>query len=795
MPKSIAILAPSSVPFQVGGSEKFWWGLRDALGAWSNAFAELIKIPCPEATWDDLVSSYEKFSRLNLDHFDMIITTKYPAWMVAHPNHVCYMQHTLRELYDTYMPGLPKMLVNPPATLRDLLTLIRKPDPKRADLEPAFELCKKARATKSLPSSMFTFPGPLIREVVHFFDRVALARDEIKAWLAISRTVAEREDYLPERVPVKILPHPSDLRSFQCREGKYLFTASRLNHTKRVRLLIDAMAHVSCDIPLKIAGTGPDADFLKECAANDPRIQFLGHVPDSELTDLYADSLAVLFAPHEEDYGLITIEAMKSGKPVITASDSGGVCEFVRNGETGLVVEPEASSLGAAISRLAQDPELARRMGETARKSVEFINWRNNVEELLKYAEAQNRPVGIATVLVAAPFAADANGAGAPRRLYHFCAELAKSFNTELVCLGSQTQKFVQRCQIAPNLFETSVPWGDDALAEAEAFARATGGSSDDIALMRHAVGNKSLNAELRKIGANAFCVVLSQPWLLDAVEAALPDTPLVYDAPNVESELKSAIFGEMEIARQTEDLEARICRKAKIIFAGSQADLTSFKEKFAVADERMRLLPIGFDASAPIREKTELRKRLPYPRARLALFIGSGHKPDLDAALAIIKIAAQVPDIEFLLAGSVSSRTLIRSAKCPENVHLLGIISEKTKNLLLAVCDLGLNPVASGSGVNLKTVEYLGSGLPCISTAVGMRGLPENLDPAITIAPLDAFPERICAFFANPPKAEALAEIARRFRKEYDWSNALKILIPELDALRVDEECHAAPD
>ena len=60
------------------------------------------------------------------------------------------------------------------------------------------------------------------------------------------------------------------------------------------------------------------------------------------LADLYADALLVPFVPKHEDYGLITIEAFKSGKPVLTCTDSGETLEFVRDGHNGYVVEPNA---------------------------------------------------------------------------------------------------------------------------------------------------------------------------------------------------------------------------------------------------------------------------------------------------------------------------------------------------------------------------------------------------------------------------------------------------------------------
>ncbi len=103
------------------------------------------------------------------------------------------------------------------------------------------------------------------------------------------------------------------------------------------------MKYVSHNVKLKIVGTGPDEEKLKKMAEKDHRIEFLGFVSENELIKLYANSLAVLFVPFDEDYGLITIEGMMSKKPIITTKDSGGPIEFVKDSETGFIVEPRTS--------------------------------------------------------------------------------------------------------------------------------------------------------------------------------------------------------------------------------------------------------------------------------------------------------------------------------------------------------------------------------------------------------------------------------------------------------------------
>lgn len=782
MARTIAILAPSSVPFQMGGAEKTWWAMREALAS-RGAIVDVIKIPSREDTFAELIASYEQFSKLDLSHFETLITTKYPAWIAPHPNHICYMMHPMRLMYDHYrFTGQPETLLNPPERLAPLLKLIRKPDPDRADLDAVFELARRALAIKSLPPSLFALPGPLIREIVHFFDRVALAKSQIKSHLAISRTVAGRKDYFPPGVRAKELYHATDLEGFHCREGEYFFTVSRLNSPKRIPLLIEAMKYVKGDIKLKIAGSGQDAAALRKLAAADSRISFLGHVSDEELIDLYAGAIAVPFAPMDEDFGMVTIEAMKSGKPVITTTDSGGVAELVRAGETGLVVAPEPEAIGGAMNDLASDRGKAEAMGSAARDFASQITWDNWAGKLLDIMDSD--PEGAKRAIVLSHFEADASGPGGPRRLYHFCAGLARDFDVRIICVGEKTQNDVRERQLGRRIHQTSLPWSGAALAEADRLAESLNACADDAALMRHAASDGQLFAALRQYGANAACVILCHPWLYGAAEACLPDLPLVYEAQDVEADLKPTILGDAAICGEIADLEKRVCEKSALIFACSPGDRDRFADLYGQNKEKILVLPHGCDVSEPLADREKLSRRLPYKNSRIALFIASGHKPNKDAAFALFDIASKVKDVEFLIAGSVSTERDVWDAEKPKNVHLVGVVSERVKNILLARADLALNPVCGGSGVNLKSIEYLARGVPCISTPVGMRGLAVESGPACQIVDIERFPEAIGAFFANRPDANFMAESAARFSAQFAWENVLKPLAPAIKAL-----------
>lgn len=784
---TIAIISPSSVPFQIGGAEKFWWGLHKGLTEHSGAFVELLKLPCYEETFHGIVASYRMFSEQDLSHFDMVITSKYPAWMIEHPNHVVYLQHPLRGLYDTYhFTNLPETLAVIPTPLRTLMTVLRKTSPTREDLALAFDLIMRAQETKSLSSSLFAFPGPLIREVVHFFDRVALAPSQITAYAAISETVKHRKEYFPPDAEVKVIHHPSDIINFIDTPGEYIFTASRLTNMKRLHLVVEAMRHVDVAIPLRIAGTGPELERLKTLAGNDRRIEFLGHVPDAQLPELYGGALFVPFVPYDEDYGLITIEAMRSGKPVVTVNDAGGVCEFVFNDKTGYCVEPTPEALGAAMQRLAANPALARELGRNAQALVADITWPRTVEALLEHVHrtsAVKNAQGRRKILVATTFSAAYPVSGGQRRVHQLCLELSKTYFVEFVCIGGKDQNRIIRTKVSSFFHEICLPWCSESLLEEKNLTALTGASVGDIACMDTCAEDTTLLKTLRDCGSDADLVIASHPYLYPVLKKVLGDKPLFYDAHNVEADMKAVVLADyaesVSILDRVAAVEHDCCSAAERILVCSDADSLRFSDLYGITQERTLVVPNGYDANLlPYMnrmQRSTLRKRLGYEYIPLALFMGSMHRPNIEAVQHIKNMASIVTEMQFLIAGSVGDDPNIQE-KTPDNVYFLGVITEKEKNVLLNVVDFGLNPMTSGSGTNLKILEYIAVGLETVSTPFGLRGLDNDaqLRSGVWLCEIDAFPETLRKALHTPLPEQALATAAQRMEELFSWEKAM---------------------
>lgn len=720
----IAIVAPSGVPFAIGGAENLWWGLLTHINQQTRHQAELIKLPAPEQNIFETAASYERFGALDLDHFDLVISTKYPAWMLRHPNHVCYLQHTLRGLYDTY-PCRSERSVPLPGVKRLQEIVTGSLDEKC--LPELFHLIQKAEHNP-LVRPLLGFPGPLSRSIVHYLDRIALDPRRIRRHLAISANVAGRKDYFPPGVTVGIIHHPSNLEGLHSRAYDHIFTASRLDGPKRLDLLIKAYKEVQTDIPLRIAGTGPQQERLKELAGKDKRIEFLGFVTDSEVVDLYSRSLFVPYMPYDEDYGLITVEAMGCAKAVLTTSDAGGVNEFVRHGINGLCVSPRVVDVAEGIKTLVSDRQATIRMGKNALTSVSDITWENTIRALL--ASADTAPGRVHKVprrpkiVVASTFAVFPPVGGGQRRIYNLYGEIAKKADVVIVSLSPQGTRR-RKLRLGENLFEIQIPQTRRFRVAVKMLENKAGISIDDIAAIHGHGKIPRLHEELAAQAYQADVLIASHPYLYYAL--ARFDRPIWYDAHNVEFDLKTGMLGPggRKMAESVFEVEREAVRSSSFVLACSREDASRLQELYGLDENRLAIVPNGVDTGhvpfTDIKTRRANKARLGWEQLATCLFLGSLHQPNEKGLQAIGEIAHRLPEVLFLVAGSVCQSR--HAHGLPVNVKLLDLVTEREKQVLLQSVDLGLNPIVSGSGTNLKLLEYVAAGLPTLTTPFGTRG------------------------------------------------------------------------
>lgn len=181
--------------------------------------------------------------------------------------------------------------------------------------------------------------------------------------LAASKSVQRRIELYWRRESEVLYPPIDDVwfneaASCKPQAGTYLIVSSLVPY-KRIDIAIDACNRLN--LPLTIAGTGPAYASLKRMAG--PTITFAGYVPRDELRGLYQSHRAVIF-PGDEDFGLVPLEAMACGTPVV-AYRAGGALETIVENETGIFFDqPTAESLCDTLKRMDAmtfDPDACRK--------------------------------------------------------------------------------------------------------------------------------------------------------------------------------------------------------------------------------------------------------------------------------------------------------------------------------------------------------------------------------------------------------------------------------------------------
>lgn len=784
----IAIVAPSPVPFIRGGAEYLYDGMHEAINKYTHHQCELIKIPVLENNFWNLIDSYYKLYKLDLSYFDMIISTKYPSWMVQHKNHILYMLHPLRGLYDTYndeILGKEIPLTMQSGLVKEILHIVEKTN--ACDVELLFnKLFELRQVQNDYSNKLFEFPGCFIKKIIHFFDKTALSSDKIQRICTMSTTVKNRIGYFPENADVHVIPPPPKIQKFHSISYDYLFTASRLDNPKRIDLLIKAMQYVPHDIKLKIAGEGTEKNKLLLLAKDDKRIEFLDFVNEEELIDLYANSLAVLFIPYQEDYGFITIESMMSAKPVITTYDSGGPLEFVIHNETGFVVPPSPEDIGNAINSLISNRKFAQQMGINARQKISPISWDNFVKQLIDDSIYYSKKEKI---LVLVTYSSYPTRGGGEQRLFNIYSRLAEDFDVTICSIVGQHLDY-QFFTLKNGLKQICIPQSTEG-AECQWKREAnTGLNLYDVLMIDYIDKSVDYVEYIKKISEEASIIIFTHPYLFNLVyHLNLKDKKIVYEAQNVEYLLKKDYVGP-ELAQKVFDVELSTSQKADVIITTSPEDKENLSHIYNIENDKIFVAPNGVDAEniqlITQEEKIKLKAYVGLTDKPTILFVGSWHPPNLEALNFIIDhIANKYTQYYFLVIGGIKDYYLHEGNIFPENVLAVGNVTETEKYELYKLADIALNPMFSGSGTNLKMIDYMSAGIPTITTSVGARGLEIVDGIHALVRDAESMPSAVSELVQNVKLQKTLRINGRKHVDEkYSWeiiARSIKIKLKEI--------------
>lgn len=300
-------------------------GITSAIRAHGHD-VEVIRLPLNPAVPRDLDRVVDFSLGEDLGRYiatpDVVIGLRFPGYLVQHHDKRIWLLHQLRQYYEYY---------------------------------------EETRASGNADEV------ERVRRRIHEVDRAALT-GVTKIW-AQSKRIARRAaaDIPGFDPPILYPPLPMDEGLYRGPQERYVYAPSRLERHKRQWLLIEAMPLVKSDVKAVISGDGGRyhayLERIEELGLGG-RVLLTGRVPRHVQATWYANCLAVFFCPEDEDYGFVSLEAMLSGKPVITARDSGATLEFIEDGVNGVVISPDPAEVAARIDELAFRPARARELGE-----------------------------------------------------------------------------------------------------------------------------------------------------------------------------------------------------------------------------------------------------------------------------------------------------------------------------------------------------------------------------------------------------------------------------------------------
>jgi glycosyltransferase involved in cell wall biosynthesis len=338
----IAVCRPQ-VPFAYGGAEIFTDSLAGELRARGHD-ADVVTVPFKWYPGASVLTQAFLWRMLDLDEadgrkIDMVVATKFPSYVVRHAEKRVWLVHQFRQAYELDRTDLGQFGESP-----------------------------EDRA---------------LRRSVQRLDRVALG--EATRLFATSRNVAERLER-STGLGAEVLPHPPQGLGYRCEGyGDFVLSASRLDRSKRIDLLLEAAA-LDPALRVVVVSDGPDRDRLEGIARDhhlNGRVEFRGRVTAEELAELYARCLAVYYAPVDEDFGMGPYESFLSEKPVITTTDAGGPLEVVADLRTGLVVAPEAAGIARAAAWLREHLAEAASFGRAGKALADEVTWDRAIARLL----------------------------------------------------------------------------------------------------------------------------------------------------------------------------------------------------------------------------------------------------------------------------------------------------------------------------------------------------------------------------------------------------------------------------
>ena len=571
--------------------------------------------------------------------------------------------------------------------------------------------------------------GSLVESAALIFATSEEERDQLVADFGVDRDriALAPNGFEPDAVGEAATPRSPDATKTDAPLVVFMGSAHPPN-AEAASYIVDELGPALPDIEFRLMGA-----VCGQLSGTLPRnVAKLGFVDEGEKRRQLATCRAAL-NPVFSGAGtnLKMVDYMASGAPIVT-TPLGARGLGLRHGIDAFIAEREhfaealratlldevcAKSVGAAAKRKAYAELTWERIAERARPDFESVLFGRDRSSIVA---SEDRPL----LLVVNDFPiADATGGGEVR-IRELLTELGREFDVIFLCLTQEPQRTERT--LAPGVREVRMPkTAEHRHVEVRAGRDATV-SIGDIVAADFCARNAELVATFRRHAAGCKAVIFEHPYLAPLLEFVPKGKRVVYSSLNVESDLKAALLARRRdsahlVARVVE-LERALLDNADLVVCTSDEDRRRFLQDHPA--QRFEIIANGVRSDLhECRETGSLAPTLSTPQGgKLAVFLGSAHMPNVEAAKFLVEtVAPVVPEVTFGIIGPVCDALGLTPR--PRNVVTFGVLDPAEKNALLARATLAVNPMFGGGGSSLKVADFLGAGLPLVSTRVGVRG------------------------------------------------------------------------
>jgi glycosyltransferase involved in cell wall biosynthesis len=236
-------------------------------------------------------------------------------------------------------------------------------------------------------------PGPLVPLVRELLGRLRdddwRAAQRMDRWIANSTAVRGRiiSYYKPPQENIEVIHPPVDVDSFVANEerGDFWLFVGRLSAYKRADVAVRAFNEIG--LRLLVVGEGRERGALERIAREN--VVFAGRTDDVTLRSLLTSARGLVF-PAEDDFGIVCVEALASGAPIVALA-AGGVFDIVRDGEQGVLVDvPEAQAFAEAVLRAERTRFEPKALRDSARR-FDVSRFRGRVRAVVQDALEKGR--------------------------------------------------------------------------------------------------------------------------------------------------------------------------------------------------------------------------------------------------------------------------------------------------------------------------------------------------------------------------------------------------------------------